>query len=625
MLIKLDSALTKNVGIKVSKYCKNENASRKTPIPVGDRGAFPSCTKLYFKVKCPREFGVMWAEMNFHRDGETGKTVEMKLCGEEYCAEIDLSREGEGLYFYSFTLQRGRNTLYSTTAENCDVFFTEKEGTQQRLLVYEDGFKTPEWFPGGVMYHIFVDRFYSSGKSPKNTGAENETNWYAPVSQFGETPGAPVKNNLFFGGDLWGVREKLPYLKEMGVTVLYLSPIFSAASNHKYDTSDYTEIDSCFGGKEAFESLLDNCRKYNIRVILDGVFNHTGDESVYFDKCRKYGNGTYENENSPYREWYCFEENGKYKCWWGVEILPKLNHENEECRKYFTSENGIGARYVKEGIGGWRLDVADELSDKFLDEFRESVKRADPDAIIIGEVWENAADKESYGHRRRYLRGKQLDSVMNYPFRTALIGFLTSGDGSGLARELRDIYSSYPKCVSDSLMNILGTHDTDRILTVLGDEKYKELSNRELSTHYMSWNEYEKGKTLLFIAAAIQYTVYGVPSVFYGDEVGMQGGRDPFCRRPYPWGKEDGDIVNHYRTLGEIRKNEVFKNGDFSVISSGDGYIVFERSNKDTRIITAANVGNTPLHLDYKGTELLTGEFFNGIVQPYSAVIISVN
>ncbi len=618
MLIKLTEALCRNSAIELTKYV-TVNASREKT----SRGAFPSCAVMELEITCPRVFGVTGAIFSIRRDGEEPREIPLSRDGGEvFSLSYDLSLEGEGLFYYEIILQRGRDRLYSDTRDNCNVTFSERRGTPLRLLVYENDFTVPDWFAGGVMYHIFVDRFNKSGKSPVREDAVNENDWNAPVSQYGEEPGDFVKNDLFFGGDLYGITEKLSYLKEMGVTVLYLSPVFCAKSNHKYDTCDYTKVDEAFGGDEALGELIEKSREYGIKVILDGVFNHTGDESIYFDKCRKYGNGAWENPDSPYRDWYFFDKDGKYKSWWGVEILPKLNHENDNCLKYFAAPGGIGTKYVKMGVGGWRLDVADELPDKFLDLFRASVKEADPDAVIIGEVWENAADKIAYGHRRRYLRGKQLDSVMNYPFRRALLSFLLYGDGEELARELTEIYSSYPACVSHSLMNIIGTHDTERIITVLGDGKYEKLKNRDLSGHYMTNTEYERGKKLLMIASAVQFTVYGVPSVFYGDEAGLQGGRDPFCRRPYPWGREDGELVAHYKLLGEIRKLPVFKNGDFSVRCSGKGFIVFERTSEDLQIVVAANAGDTPLTVDESGTELLSGTKFPGTVPPLCTAVI---
>lgn len=630
MLVKLCERLTEGKEIRLEKYAhiKNNAASRVQCKEPCTREAFPTCTKLSFRLYCPREYGVIGVCLKLTRDGGETENLPFDVCrtdeGEIYSLSLDLSKRGEGLYYYNVIAERGPDSLYSKSVCNTyTCFVRERENAiPARLLVYDDDFDTPQWFHGATMYHIFVDRFKKSGKVAPNPQAENCEDWSAPISQFGEKPGDFVKNNLFYGGDLYGIAEKLPYLNEMGVSVLYLSPIFKAESNHKYDTCDYTHVDEYFGSDEAFFALVEEAKKYKIRIILDGVFNHTGDQSIYFDKCRKYGNGAYRNPESPYRDWYFFDENENYSSWWGIEILPKLNHNNDNCLNYFAGERGIGAKYASEGIGGWRLDVADELSDKFLDLFRKNVKSVNPEAVIIGEVWENAADKIAYGRRRRYLRGKQLDSVMNYPFRDAVLDFLLNGNAQGLSDELSEIYSSYPPCVVHCLMNILGTHDTERILTVLGDKTYQSLSNRELSTHRMSQNEYENGKKLLKIASAIQYTVYGVPSVFYGDEAGMQGGRDPFCRGTYPWGNEDAELLEHYKKLGKIRRRRVYKNGEFRVLSAEKGCIVFERYDGEESVVTAANVSEKTVKLPLRGRDLLSKKAFTGELPPKSAAVV---
>ena len=569
MLVKLNADLTANAEIRLEKFSNKENASL--------CGAFSQSEILKFFVEIPRVLGVRDVVLRIMRDGEGDKDYPFEPCTDgTFECTLKLSELSEGLFWYTILLLRGEDTLFITSQDNVNYKLSKNDNNRFRLLVYEDGFTTPKWFRGGTMYQIFPDRFFSSGKCPRREDAEYCEDWYAPISQYGIAPGADVKNNLFYGGDLFGIAEKLDYLRELGVTVLYLNPIFKAYSNHKYDTGDYLSVDPAFGSDEALELLIAEAEKRGMRVILDGVFNHTGDDSLYFDRYRHYSNdGAYKNPDSPYREWYCFGESEEdYLTWWGIKILPKLNHCTEKCRRFFTAKDGVGAHYVKKGTGGWRLDVADELCDEFLDEFRTSVKAADPDAVIIGEVWENAADKIAYGKRRRYFRGRQLDSVMNYPFRTACIDFIKNKNGRGLASTLTEIYSSYPKCCADSLMNILGTHDTDRILTVLGDGKYTSLSNAELSTHLMLDNERYKAKRLLKAASVIQYTVYGVPSLYYGDEAGVEGGRDPFCRRTYPWGREDRELLEHYRRLGQLRRDPVFAEGDFRVVDSGVGYIV---------------------------------------------------
>ncbi len=617
MLVKLANELTANAEITLEKFCRKENASL--------RGAFSRCEKLTFKATAPRVFGVRDVVLRIAKDGERDCDLPFEAKGDGvFTLEVDLSLFGEGLYWYTVLFLRGKETLFASSTNNVDYKLLPREGSRFRLLVYEEDFTTPEWFKGGTMYQIFPDRFFSSGRSQRREDAEYEDDWYAPISQYAHVPGADLKNDLFYGGDLFGICEKLDHLADLGVTVLYLNPIFKAYSNHKYDTGDYQSVDPSFGGEEALDKLISEAKKRNMRVILDGVFNHTGDDSIYFDKYRRYdSDGAYKNPLSPYRSWYHFGKGeDEYLSWWGIKILPKLNHREESCRRYFTGKDGIGAKYVKRGTGGWRLDVADELSDSFLDEFRASVKASDPEAVIIGEVWENAAEKIAYGKRRRYFRGRQLDSVMNYPFRTACISFMKTKNGKMFADVLTDIYSSYPKCCSDSLMNILGTHDTDRILTVLGDGSYQMMSNASLATHQMMDNERYRGIRFLKAASTIQYTIYGVPSLYYGDEAGVEGGRDPFCRRTYPWGRENKELLSHYKKLGLLRRDPIFKDGTFRVVDSGVGYIIYERTKGERKVTVISNVSGMDIKTDIRGCDMMTGEIFEGTVAALTTVVV---
>ena len=482
------------------------------------------------------------------------------------------------------------------------------------------------------MYQIFVDRFaIGKGEVGKRDDVIINPDWEGGVPQYAEIAGGEVENNMFFGGNLWGVAEKLDYLKSMGVGVIYLNPIFKAYSNHKYDTADYYEIDSMFGGREAFLNLLSKAAEADIKIILDGVFNHTGDNSLYFDRYGEYGgSGAYSDKNSSYRGWYSFDSKGdKYECWWGIKILPRLNHENESCRRFFTAEDGVGAHYIKQGVAGWRLDVADELSDSFLDEFAGSVKSASGgEAVIIGEVWENAAEKIAYGKRRRYLRGRQLDSVMNYPFRDGVLGYITQKDAEPFSDVLKSIYSTYPKHVSDCLMNIIGTHDTERVLTVLGKQSTKITGGKgsELAIKRLSAKERAEAIKRLMLAASIQYTVYGVPSVYYGDEAGIEGYRDPFCRLPYPWGREEASLVEHYKRLGAIRRenSDVLANGEFFIERAEGGLLCYRRSNEQGDIYVISNAADETAEYTLKGKwiDLVSGKSYGGNVGAVSAVIL---
>lgn len=606
-------------------------------------GAFSRRTLLTFSLQIPRNLGICEAFLRIAPDGDVAEELPLRFsssdCGKDtYSVKLSLEKlcrnEPSGLFYYDFRLQCGEKTLFTSEKDVTHFSLSENEGKRSRLLVFEDGFETPDWFHGGVIYHIFVDRFArGSFTIPVRDDAVLNEDWESGVPQYGEYPGAFVPNNMFFGGNLIGIREKLDYISSLGVTVIYLSPIFKAYSNHKYDTGDYMKVDEMFGGDKALADLISEAKKYGIRIILDGVFNHTGDDSLYFNKYGKYTSvGAYQSEKSPYHDWFTFTEfPDKYESWWGIPILPKLNLSCPSCRDFLAGKgkNSVVGKYTSMGIGGWRLDVADELSDEFLDLVRSTAKsESKGDAVIIGEVWENASDKIAYGKRRRYLRGSQLDSVMNYPFRSAVIEYLLSGNAEALAAALTEIYASYPKTVCDSLMNLLGTHDTERILTVLGGENKYDLPNSELAHVKMSAENKNRAILLLKLASAIQFTVYGIPSVFYGDEAGLEGYRDPFCRMPFPWGKENSELLYHYRALGKLRKeNPVFADGTFRVLEASGAYLLYERRGHGETVLIVLNAGKNEIMPEISGTDMLTGEFFSeeDVLPPVSFRILKIN
>ncbi len=614
MLPKLFKQIDAQCDIKVRKFVSG--------IDVSELGAFRFGDVLEFCVDVERRLGVIGVVLRIAKDGSADRDIELvrtrldrtndkfkcsidtkNICGNDEC----------GLFYYELLFLRGLDTLFGGTVNNKDLKLRETSGRRFRLVVSKKEYDTPKKFGRGVMYQIFTDRFYrGEGQKAKNLPVREDAriieDWDGGVPEFPLYPGAPLKNNTFFGGNLWGVIEKLDYLVSLGVTYIYLCPIFKAYSNHKYDTADYGTVDEMFGGDEAFDCLVKSARKKGIGVILDGVFNHTGDDSVYFNRYKKYGNGgAYNDPKSPYVGWYRFRTHpNDYESWWGIDILPKLNHKNEECRKYFTGEGGIIEKYIKRGIAGWRLDVADELSNDFLCELRKTAKAAsEGEAVIIGEVWENASDKVAYGERRKYFLGDQLDSVMNYPLKNAIVSFCLWGDGEMLYNTLTEIYASYPRCVSDKLMNLIGTHDTERILTVLGREDDNTgAANSTLAHLRLSEDERVEGIKLLKIAAALQYTAYGIPSVFYGDEVGLEGYGDPFCRMPMPWNDIEGtyreDILEYYRMLGRMRRDEeAFDGGDFHILSHTSSAIAYTREKNNSRVLVIANRGKSfELELD---------------------------
>ena len=605
------------------------------------RGAFPYGSDIEFTVEVPRVLGASAVVLRISRDGGTPfdmpfHFVNTELGVDTYSLTVSTAElcggDDNGLFYYEILFLRGLDTLFTSTYNYVDFTLEHQSAGKFVLLIHSADYDTPEWFRGRTMYHVFVDRFYrGEGKVGTRDDAIINEDWDNGVMQYPEKWGDKLANNMFFGGNLWGVCQKLDYLRSLGVGVIYLSPIFRAYSNHKYDTGNYLEVDEMFGGRAAFDALIKKAAELDIKIILDGVFNHTGDDSLYFDKYGKYGfRGAYSDPDSAFRNWYKFRKYPEeYESWWGITILPRLDHSSESCRRFLTDEqSGVCARYVRAGIGGWRLDVADELSDQFLDELRVAVKGAsDGEAIIIGEVWENAAEKVAYSQRRRYLRGAQLDSVMNYPLRNGVLAFLVDKDAEMLADILKSIYASYPKCVCDSLMNLLGTHDTERILTLLGDagEDVSELSCRELEQKRLSDAQRASGIALQKLAATIQYTVYGVPSVFYGDEAGVEGYGDPFCRRTFPWGRECGELLEHYTRLGNIREAEkLFVDGEFCVEHASGAFIAYRRYNESEQLTVVVNASDAPVSysVPHKSVDLITGAEYSGVVPPLTALIL---
>lgn len=618
MLVKNHLLLEAEQAVTIEKKVNGKDVTR--------LGAFEWGTDLCFTVTVPRRLGVSAVVLRLYPDGGDYTDYALWFCemrdgSDRYGLTLstkDICGEAEdGLFFYELLLLRGFDTLFTDSVNNVDFTLSLQSANRFRLLVYQKGFETPDWFRGGTMYHVFLDRFYrGAGEVSLRAGAELDEDWENGVPQFAPRAGQPLQNNRYFGGNLWGVIEKLDYLQSLGVTVLYLSPVFESATNHRYDTSDYERIDKLLGGDTAFDALINEAHKRSMRVILDGVFNHTGDDSRYFNRRGSYPSvGAYQSKESPYANWYRFERfPDQYEAWWGIEIMPRLQHTEAACRRYFTGEDGIAAKWLRRGIDGWRLDVADELPDVFLDELNQTVKReTHGKGLLIGEVWENAADKIAYGKRRRYFRGGQLDSVMNYPFRNAAMEFLIRGNAESFCDILTELYASYPPTASHSLMNLLGTHDTERILTLLGDEGAGEgLENPALASLRLTAEQKKKAVALLKLGSVLQYTVFGVPSLYYGDEAGMEGYHDPFCRMPYPWGREDRTLLKHYKALGKLRKSHpVLKNGDFRFVFRSKNAFAFVREDGDNpSLLVAANRGDTPCSFPIVGIwrNALTGE-----------------
>ncbi len=533
------------------------------------------------------------------KDGEQKTSYPMKRT--QYGWTISIKINQTGLYYYNFSFEKGGfiNRNYRQTGE-----YSAYDGNSFLLTVFSNSYKTPEWFKGGTMYQIFPDRFCRVGTMPDIKDRIFREDW-GGLPSFRANEHGKVLNNDFFGGNFKGVQSKLPYLKELGVSMIYFNPVFEAASNHRYDTSDYKKIDPVLGTQQEFEELLKAAENQGIRVILDGVFNHTGDNSVYFNKYGKYDSlGAYQSKNSPYFTWYSFQEHpDRYSSWWGIDILPETNEASPSFQEFIFGDDGVLKYWINTGIGGYRLDVADELPDFFLKKLRKAVKSKDKNAIIIGEVWEDASDKIAYSKRREYLQGYELDSVMNYPLKNAIIHYVLTGNTLELSRTIRLLIDHYPKQTVDCLMNILGTHDTPRILTVLGGKIC--YNKEEMATEKALLTEKEKELSIkkLKMAALLQYTLPGVPCVYYGDENGMEGHVDPFCRKCFDWENLNKDLVAYYQKLGNIRLHfkNIFKKGIFKEIIAENGLIVYKRQQGNKSVYVFVNNSSEEKLLKFKG------------------------
>ncbi len=537
-------------------------------------GAVPIGTEVNIKILVDKGVDVFINIINF-----SGKTKYLKMNWEGdsgnralFSVKIDTSNLW-GLNKYYFTIKKDdRYFYYGNNNESLGgegkLYYNNPIPYQ--ITVYEESY-IPEWYKEGVMYQIFPDRFCNGNKdriiscSKKNSFIYS--NWDDEPMYIKNRRGE-IERWDFYGGNLRGVIEKLQYLKDMGITIIYFNPIFESASCHRYDIGDYEKIDCMLGNEDDFKELCEKAKKLGIKIILDGVFSHTGADSKYFNRFGNYGSvGAYQSRESKYYGWYkFFEYPDGYESWWGFKNQPNVDELNPGYLNYIiTGENSIVAKWLKLGASGWRLDVADELPDDFIELLKKRMKEIDKDSILIGEVWEDASNKVSYSVQRRYLYGKELDSVTNYPLRESIIRYTKKEiNSSQFVNRIISIYENYPIDNFYSNMNLLGNHDTERILTVL-----------------------DNNKKMLEFAVTIQMVFPGVPLVYYGDEAGVIGGKDPFNRKTYPWGKEDKDIMRIYKKLISLRNNnEILKKGSFD-IEEYNGLVLIKREyrNKLIRIL----------------------------------------
>lgn len=456
----------------------------------------------------------------------------------------------------------------------------DRDPIPYQITVYNER-KVPDWYKEGIIYQIFVDRFNNGNENGRIITPKKNSFIYATWEDdpmYVKDKNGDIAKWDFFGGNLRGVINKLDYIKSIGVSIIYMNPIFEAVSCHKYDTSDYEIIDKMFGSNEDFKELCEEAKKLGIRVILDGVFSHTGSDSKYFNKYGSHPDlGAYQSKESKYYEWYKFNEYpNNYDCWWGFDNQPNTDELNTGYSDYIIkNEDSIIAKWIKLGASGWRLDVADELPDKFISMIKEKMLSVDSESVLIGEVWEDASNKVSYSSRREYFFGKELDSVTNYPLRDIIIQLLMGNiEVKYFIRRLMSLYENYPRENFYSGMNLLGNHDTERIFTML-----------------------DENMNLLKAAIVMQMTLPGVPLIYYGDEAGLTGGKDPQNRKPYPWNNINEEIFKIYKTLGNLRKNDdIFTKGEFKIIDKFEEVLIYERIYRERKIIIIIN----PKNRDFK-------------------------
>lgn len=524
------------------------------------------------------------------KDGQEER-YEMAPCGHELY-ETAIRLDYPGNLWYYFIADYGHETLYYGNAKDGLGGEGDRYGCEPpsfQISVFNEDAGAPEWMREAVIYQVMVDRFYASkppSKSDYPDGAHLHSSVFEPP--LNKIEGGDNLARDFYGGDLKGLCEKLPYLNALGVKALYLNPIFSSPSNHKYDTADYELIDPAFGSNEDFTALLKSAESLGIRVILDGVFSHTGSDSRYFNKNARFeGPGAYQSKDSPYFSWYQFTRwPDEYKSWWGFSTLPEVDKSSESFMRYIIEdEDAIIARWLRAGASGWRLDVADELPLAFLRRLRARVKALNRENALIGEVWEDPSNKVAYGEARNYTTGDTLDSCMNYPLREALIDFMLFRiDAPALIRRIEAQRENTPPAFFYSMMNLLGSHDKPRILAILSGRDNLEPPREERKPLTLTDAEYALARRRFIALYRFLTSLPGMPCLYYGDEAGLVGMSDPFCRGAYPWGREDKALVSAIAAANALRSaHGVLAAGHIRLYAPSKDVVVCERYTIDAR------------------------------------------
>ena len=548
-------------------------------------GPLPEGSEVTFRLHCDEATSVVLRTW-----------MDEELCYTMVPTEKDVWELGlrlpkhQGLFWYYFIVYRqdGRTVRYGNAYDKLGgegAIYEQGDPESFQITVYDRNYRTPDFMHGANIYQIFPDRFYKAktAEVDRRTDRQMHKSWNEDVMLYNDPRTGNYDPVDFFGGTLTGIQEKLPYLKELGINILYLNPIFQSRSNHHYDTGDYLKIDSLLGNEEEFKALCAAAEKLGMRIMLDGVFSHTGDDSIYFNRYGTYKSiGAYQGPNSPYYTWYTFRSfPDDYKSWWGFTSLPECRKDNPEYQDFmFKDRKGVVPYWIHAGACGWRLDVADELSMDFLRKLRTAAKKASPDAVVLGEVWEDASNKIAYGETRCYCSGDTLDSVMNYPLRSAILYFMTGKTSAyDLVRLIRHQEEVYPPQFRYALMNLLGSHDRCRALNILAGREGFDLSREEQSKVRLTPDEYELATRRLRKCVDIICALPGCPTIYYGDEVGLTGCPDPFCRRTFPWGREDKELQTYIAAKLNHRQNsDVLKYGHCAVEATDDDTLVITRT-----------------------------------------------
>lgn len=498
-----------------------------------------------------------------------------------------------GLFWYYFLIYRkdGRTIRYGNQPDKLGgvgVAYDHGEPESFQITLYDPAYKTPEAFHGANIYQIFPDRFRHAPTKAVDDRKDRyvHKNWDEELLGVGDLRGGKYQELDFYGGTLTGIQEKLPYLKDMGIDIIYLNPIFRARSNHRYDTGDYTQVDPLCGTNTEFTELCEAAKKVGIRVMLDGVFSHTGEDSVYFNHFGHYPTlGAYQGQSSPYFDWYTFNHYPEdYKAWWGILSLPELRKDNPEYQKFmFQPHEGVVPRWIEAGSCGWRLDVADELPVDFLRKLRAAAKAADPEAVVLGEVWEDASNKVAYGETRCYCTGDTLDSVMNYPVREAILNFVMGKtSASTFVRLIHHQEEVYPAQFRYALMNLVGSHDPCRALNILAGRECQELSKADQQHVHLNVEEYELAVRRYKLCIDLLCALPGCATVYYGDEVGLTGCHDPWNRRAFPWGREDKSLQKYVANkLRHRQESDLLRLGYCDIEAPDDDTLLITRRMKD--------------------------------------------